>query len=348
MSKAVCYFGSYDPHYARNRIIAKGLEANGIKVYNCQASGLIFSRYLKLLRCFLKRKNHLHSIVVGFPGHYDVPLAFLLGKVFRKKVFFDIFASTYETYVLDRKVIEERSIRAKFFFALDWIGMFLCDYVLSDTKAHADFYHNLYKVRKDKFIVVYVGSDNQFFYPRKVKEETDVLFYGSYQPLQGANVIIKSASLLPKAKFKMIGEGQTREQSEKLAKKLKLKNVEFVDWLSFEKLAQEIAKSKITLGIFGSSPKASLVIPNKVYDYLATRKLVITANTKASRELLKSGVNAVLIPTGDSSALAQKIEEFMGNSPDKGKITNSGYILSRSELKPNLIVKDLIFKLDER
>ncbi|MEK9146988.1 MAG: glycosyltransferase [Patescibacteria group bacterium] len=348
MSKAVCYFGSYDPDYARNRIIVKGLKANGVKVYQCQASGLIFSRYLKLLKYFIKYKDQYHAIIVGFPGHYDVPLAFILGKLFGKKTFYDIFTSTYETYVLDREVIKKDSFRSRFFYFIDWLGLKLADYVIIDTLAHGRFYDKLYGLNSKKQILIYVGSDIDYFYPRKLKEETDVLFYGSYQPLQGADVIIKTASLLPNVKFKMIGKGQTRANCEALAKKLRLANVEFINWLPLEKLAQEISKSKVALGIFGSSIKTSLVIPNKIYDYLAMGKLVITANTQASKELLKSGINAVLIPTGDFSVLAGEIDELLRNSALRQKIADNGYVLLRSELKPNLVIRDLISKIDER
>lgn len=346
MSKAVCYFGSYDPDYARNRIIVKGLKANGVKVYQCQASGLIFSRYLKLLKYFIKYKDQCHAIIVGFPGHYDVPLAFILGKLFAKKTFYDVFASTYETYVLDREVIKKDSLRSRFFYFIDWFGLKLADYVIIDTLAHGKFYSKLYGLSSEKQILVYVGSDTDYFFPRKVKEETDVLFYGSYQPLQGAEVIIKAASLLPKIKFKMIGEGQTRKYCEDLAKKLKLKNVEFVDWLSLEKLAKEISKAKITLGVFGVSPKANIVIPNKVYDYLASSKAVITGNTDAARELLENYKNAVLVPMGNYLVLAKEISELI-IAKKRQNIAENAHKLFIDKFKPALIVKRLVFKINE-
>ena len=348
MSKGVYYFGSYDPDYARNRIIVKGLKANGVKAYQCQASGLIFSRYLKLLKYFIKYKDQCHATIVGFPGHYDVPLAFLLSKIFRKKVFFDIFASTYETYVLDREVVSKNSLRAKFFYFIDWLGLKLADYVIIDTIAHGKFYSQFYGLNPQKQIVVYVGSDNNYFYPRKVKEETDVLFYGSYQPLQGVDVIIKTASNLPKVKFKLIGEGQTRKVAEELSRKLNLKNVEFINWLPLIKLAEEIAKAKIILGIFGTTKKATVVIPNKVYDSLSSRKAVITADTSAAREILTDGINAVLVRPDNPNILADSIKKLLKDTTMRNRLAKNAYKLSRINLTPRQIVKDLLVLIDEK
>lgn len=347
MFRGICYFGSYDPNYARNKIIKIGFEHHGFKVYECQAQGLFITRYFKLTKYFLKNHQNFEAIIVGFPGHMDIPLASALGKIFRKKVFFDVFASTYETYVIDRAVIKKNSASSKFFYFIDWLGLHLADYVIVDTNAHAGFYHKLYGFGIKKQIIVYVGSDSQIFRPRKVKQDTDVLFYGSYQPLQGVETIIKAASKLPKVNFKLIGEGQTKKPAQELSKKLNLENVEFLDWLPLEKLAIEIAKSKITLGIFGSSPKTEVVIPNKVYDSLATGKPVITENTRAARELLINEFNAVLIPAQDASALAQKIDKLLKNPNLRQKIARNGYDFFVAKLKANSVVKNLILRIDE-
>lgn len=347
MRNSVCYFGSYDPKYARNRIIKKGLIVNKIQVFEVTSSGLLPTRYLNLTLQFLKHKNQVNSIIVGFPGHYDVPLAYVLGKIFSKKVIYDIFASTYETYVLDRKVVRKNSFRSKFFYSLDWLGLKLADHVVIDTLAHGKFYSKLYGLNPTKQILIYVGSDADYFYPRKVKEETDVLFYGSYQPLQGVDVIIKAASTLPKIKFKMIGEGQTKKSIEGLARKLNLKNVRFVNWLSIEELAQEIAKAKITLGIFGNTQKANVVIPNKVYDYLASKKCVITKDTEAVREVLTANVNAMLVK-GEHNDLTEAIRGLVNNSEKRFKVAQAGYEFSDKKFRPEVLVTGLVKAISQK
>src|SRR3989344_5020157 len=342
MHNGICYFGSYDSEYARNRISKKGLRANGFQIYECNSQGIVFRRYWNLARVFLRSAHKLNCIIVGFPGYFDIPLAFILGKIFGKKVFYDIFTSTYETYVLDRKVVGKISLRAKFYYFVDWLGLRLADFVIVDTLAHGRFYGKTYGLNPKKQVLVYVGSDPDYFHPRKVREETDVLFYGSYQPLQGAEVIIKVASKLPNIKFKMIGDVLSRRSIEDLAKKLNLKNVEFVNWLSLEKLAAEIAKAKISLGIFGKSEKANVVIPNKVYDALATKKAVISASTEAMAEIFNSNHGSIILVDKDNpQKLAQKLEDLLGDSAARRKYAINGYKLYKRMFTPEKVVKNL-------
>lgn len=342
MRNSVCYFGSYDPTYARNRIIKKGLISKRIKVLECRASGIVWKRYFKLFKCFMKRKNNFQVIIVGFPGHYDVPLAFLLGKIFKKKVLFDVFASTYETYVLDRKVIKSKSLRAKFFFILDWIGMRLADILIVDTKTHADFYSNLYKIKEQKQIVVYVGSDNDYFYPRKLKTETDVLFYGSYQPLQGVEYIVQAASMIPNVKFRLVGQGQQKKKVENLSQDLKLNNIEFLDWIQLKNLAQQMSKAKIILGVFGKGIKAQIVIPNKVYDAIASKKALITSDTAATREVFSNNINVFLVPSANAHKLATAIKQILQNNKQRNSLENAAFDLYKKNYQPDKIVRNLI------
>jgi glycosyltransferase involved in cell wall biosynthesis len=165
--------------------------------------------------------------------------------------------------------------------------------------------------------------------------------------LQGVDVIIKAAAKISKINFRLIGNGKTRKQSEDLAKSLRLRNIEFIDWISLHKLAVELNKSKIILGIFGRGIKAQSVIPNKVYDALATRKPIISSDTQAARELLNDS-NAILIEPDDGLVLAQAIMNLMGNEPKMQKMAQNGYKLFAKRLKPDKVVKNVISKINEK
>jgi glycosyltransferase involved in cell wall biosynthesis len=341
-SKDICYFGSYDPAYSRNKVIIRGLELNNRDVYQCSFSGPFFSRQFELISRFLKVHKSVTSIIVGFPGHYDLPMAFLLGKIFGKRVIFDIFASKYETYVLDKKIISKYSPAACFFYLIDRLDVLLADYISIDTKSHGEFYKRLYKLSKNKMVLVYVGTDNRVFHPKNSKETNDVLFYGSYQPLQGVDVIIAAAKLLPLVRFKLIGRGQTKDMAKLTVRKEKIKNIEFVDWLPIEKLATEISKAKVVLGIFGSSEKAKVVIPNKVYDGLACQKAIITLETSAETELLQNGKNCVFIKRADPQELKSAIEKLLNNSKYREGIAKFGYSFYINNLTPEKVIENLL------
>ena len=68
-----------------------------------------------------------------------------------------------------------------------------------------------------------------------------------------------------------------------------------------------MARSDLCLGIFGTSPKARRVIPNKIFDALACARAVLTGDTPAVRELLRPGNDVWVCPPGDPDPLADAI-----------------------------------------
>jgi glycosyltransferase involved in cell wall biosynthesis len=89
-------------------------------------------------------------------------------------------------------------------------------------------------------------------------------------------------------------------------------------------LKNEIIKSDLCLGIFGDTPKTSLVIPNKVYEALAMRKPVITADTAAIRELFNDD-NMFLVKTADPKSLAEGIMRLRNDQALRRKIAQNGF-----------------------
>jgi glycosyltransferase involved in cell wall biosynthesis len=81
-------------------------------------------------------------------------------------------------------------------------------------------------------------------------------------------------------------------------------NVEHVPWVAYDQLPHELHRASCALGIFGTSPKAARVIPNKAFQALACGTPLLTADTPAARELLRDGESALLVPPGDPEALA--------------------------------------------
>lgn len=344
----VCFFGSYAPNYSRNRNLIKGLSKNRIKAFECRAEGQLIFRYPSLILKFLRHRHQVKHILVGFPGHYDIFLAFVLGKIFKKKVIYDIFASLYETYALDRKIVRKESLRAKFYFFIDWFGLKLADLVLVDANAHKKMYSKLYKLNPNKALTIYIGSDDSFFYPQKTNEDIDVLYQGSYQPLNGTEYIIQAAKLLPKVSFYMIGKGHDRPKTEKLARKMKLSNVKFIDWVEYGELNNYINRSKVLLGTLGKGEKANSTIPNKLYDAFACRKAIITGRTAAGHEILVDQKNCLLVESGEPKELATSIKKLLNDTKLRMKISINAYQDFHHRFAPSPMVQDLIQYLKQK
>lgn len=285
----VCYFGTYNSEYSRNRILINGLRENRVEVLECRSAKKGIFKYFDLIKKHRIIKNNYDVMIVGFPGQQAMILAKFLT---RKPIVFDVFVSIYDSMVFDRKLVKRLSFKSLYYWCLDKVSMELADLILFDTYEHIKYATKEFNISINKFVRIFVGADIDIFYPKNgLTQNGDffkVLFFGMYIPLQGVKYIIEAAKLLEKEKdviFEIIGDGQEKENAIKLAEILGVKNVIFTKSLPIEELADKIEMADVCLGIFGDTEKTKRVIPNKVYECLAMKKPVITADTLAEREL---------------------------------------------------------------
>ena len=349
----VCYFGSYDPNYARNKIIRKGLIKNGIKVIEHNvAMKSIFIRYLKLIEKEIHNEKY-DIIIVGERGNSLVPLAKILSKLKRVPLIFDPFISLYDTSVFDRKVVKEDSIRATILYLLDKIPLHLSDLVLTDTKQHAEYFHREFDVDRSKMRTIYIGADLDIFQPLELtttnEEAFKVVFHGSFIPLQGITYVSETAKILEREniQFDLIGSGQTYYECSQQAKKLNVKNVKFHGWKSYEEIVSYIGKADICLGIFGDTNKAKRVIPNKVYEVIAMKKALITADTPAIKEVFTNKKNVLLCKSANAQSLADAILELKDDEDLRKKIAEKGYNLFTERFTTDVIGRDVKNVIEE-
>jgi glycosyltransferase involved in cell wall biosynthesis len=185
----------------------------------------------------------------------------------------------------------------------------------------ADYFSQVLGVAPDRLAVVYVGSEAALFKPapsppRSAGGTLEVLFYGSFIPLliplQGAQLVIEPARLYegPPVRWTLLGNGPLRALCEKQAHDLP--NVDFEEWLPYAALPDRISQAHILLGIFGTTPKAGRVIPNKVYQSLACGRVVVTRLSGAYPEKLVKAENSGMLWTkaGDAQSLADCIADL--------------------------------------
>ena len=229
----------------------------------------------------------------------------------------------------------------------------MADKVLLDTNEHIDYFINKFKVKKNKFIRVLVGSDGDIIKENLKNEHLDrdyflIHFHGTFIPLQGVEYIIKAAKLLEREniKFNIIGKGQTYKKIIKLKDDLNLNNINFIDSVPYERLGEYIAKADICLGIFGNTKKAIRVIPNKIYEYMVVGRPFVTAKTRGVEEILIDGENVLFCNIADEKDLADKILKLKNDKELRDKIAKNANKLFNEKLTPKILVKKLITELN--
>lgn len=341
----VLYFGSYNPEYPRNRILIDGLRQNGVEVVElCERSRW----YRKFFSLYKQHRQYRHSydvMVVGFPGFVVMPLARLIST---GPVVFDAFLSYYDSHVFDRQVCSPRSFKALYYYLLDWVSCRLADKVLLDTNEHISYFVETFYLPRDKFVRIYVGAHDAFFKPGTVektaRKEHEVLFWGWMIPLHGISYIMQAAALLKESNihFTIVGSGPEKAKAVSIKNEHALNNVSLIDGVEQEELLPYIHRADVCLGIFGDTPKTLRVIPNKVYEALACKKALITADTPAARELLVDNKHCLFARVADSGDLAQKITVLISDSTSREKLAEEGHRLYTEHLTPQKVSRELI------
>lgn len=249
----------------------------------------------------------------------------------RNKIVNDFFISNYDTYVNDRKKISKYNPRAWWKFFQDWLNFKFSKYLIADTKKHFNYWEKLFGKFHGKYFILPVLADKNIYYPsinKNPNKTVEILFYGSFIPLHGIDIILNAFKIIEnkkiKFKAKIIGNGQTYQIMKKLFNELSLKQVTMNGNFIDEKLlANEIRTTDIVLGIFGNSTKALSVIPNKVYQALACKKPIITMKSDAIDEFFNK--EDIVQCENTPNELAKELILLIKNQKIREQISTNGY-----------------------
>ncbi|MFH1084401.1 MAG: glycosyltransferase [Chloroflexota bacterium] len=365
MLMKVCYLGTYDADYVRNRVIIAGLRSQGVEVVECHAAlwrgtddkvwatrqgllnpGLwwrVLRAYGRLLRLY-RRVGRYDVLVVGYAGHMDMFLARLLTWLRRKPLVFDVFLSWHETVVHDRQLLRPHSLLAALLYGVEKVACLLADRLLLDTEAHISYFMAKYGLSRERFRCIRVGAEEDLFTPvpaEPAQEPFTVTYFGKFIPLHGMEHVIRAAGALQGdagIRFDLIGGGQTYDEMRALARALRIENITWgPGWLDPVALHRRIGRADVFLGIFGASPKALRVIPTKAYVALAMGKPLVTSDSAAAREVLTAGENALLVAPGDPQAIAAAILALKRDPTLRQRIAQGGRHLYLSQLSTHHI-----------
>lgn len=346
----ICYFGNYDPDYSRNKILIRGLKANGAAVLQCNDRSPGLKKYLNLIKAHRSLAGKYDAMVIGYSVQGGRFLVMLARVLTRKPIVWDALFSLYDNWIFDRKLASPHSLKAFYYWFLDWICCQAADLVILDTDANIDYFIKTFRVKRDKFARILVGADDEVLKPKDIKKgnsEFIVEFHGHYIPVQGAENIILAANILrnENIKFYLIGKGQEYKKIEQMVKETALANVILIPTVPFVELAVYLEKADVAMGLLGDVPRVNRAIPNKVYEAAASQRASISADTDAIKEVFKDRESILLCRPGDPKDLAEKIMELKNNPELKEKISRNAYLAfqkaARSELLGNIFLEKI-------
>jgi len=314
------FVGKTNFQYNRDLILLNGLKRReDISVEVFQIKKRNWSTFKDIKRL----SREVDFVVVPSFRHKDVAFVKLASKA---PVVFDPLISKYMTRVLDYGV----KWKGPHKYLVDWLAFYWPDILIWDTKAHQDYLQEKYGLKKP-MAPIYIGVDTSLFYhiPKSTNGKTIIGFYGSFNPLQGIDKIVKAAHLLrgdTSIQFKIIGSGSTYKEVRKLSDELQITNIDFLPNVPYEELNAVINEFDICLGVFGDSYKTDVVIPNKIYHYAAAKKCIITKDTIGIKELFQNDENICLVGNSPNE-ISKAILSLSQNKKQRQKMASSAYAL---------------------
>lgn len=347
------YFGTYERDYPRNAQVISCLRGAGVEVVEHHvpvwegqehkfAPGVGSAARLARAELKLMRRPSVDFdvLVVGYPGHLDMRAARRAAQ--GRPVVFNPLVSLEDTIVGDRALVSPSSVKARAIRRIDRSAFRAADLVVADTETHARYFTDRFGLRSERVAVCYVGAEDRLFTPGQPAGDSGfhALFVGKLIPLHGLETILEAAALCPDVEFKIVGTGQLEST---LASRPK--NVRWEPWVEYEQLPYLYRSAGCALGIFGTSDKATRVIPNKAFQAIACGAPLVTADTPAARELLEDGRNALLVPAGKPDALAAAVTQLAADQSLRASIGSAGratYEIHASERVLGLRWRDLL------
>ena len=340
----VLYFGTYERRYPRNAQVISALRGAGVEVIERHepvwegqeekwslGPGAAVRLVLAELRLLARRGPRTDAVIVGYPGHLDLLAARRAAR--GAPVVFNPLVSLADTLVEDRGRFRHGSLAERALRTIDRRALRSADVVVADTDAHAEFLAGLAGLPRDRFEVCFVGAEERVFQPGWDPEEPfTALFVGKLIPLHGLETILEAARLAPDLRLRIVGSGQLDPL---LAGRPA--NVEWVAWVDYERLPEELNRASCALGIFGTSDKAQRVIPNKAFQALACATPLVTADTPAARELLVDGESALLVPPGDPEALAGALHRLAAEPELAQRLGAAGHAVYRERASEEVL-----------
>jgi glycosyltransferase involved in cell wall biosynthesis len=343
----VVVFGTYDVgRHPRVQVLIEGLRAQGVQVSECNAPittatservaalrrpiaalrfGVAILRSWNRLRQTARHMTQPDVVIVGYMGHFDVHLARRLWP--SAHIVLDHLISAAET-------ARDRGSSGHLLLC-DQRATKTADLVLVDTEEHLSLAQG-----RPALVVPVAAPGGWFREPSaRVGSSLRVVFYAMFSPLQGAPIVGEAIRLLDgeSVDFTVIGAGQEYESTRRAA--AGNRRVNWVDWVEPEKLPAVVAEHDVCLGIFGVTPKAKRVVPNKVFQGAAAGCCVITSDTTPQRRIL--GEAALFVPPGDPSALASLLRRLSESPEQTLEMRRLAFEWSSGRFRPASAVEDL-------
>lgn len=208
-----------------------------------------------------------------------------------------------------------KCIKDSFYKSLATASVFRAHKLFGLYKKNVNIYITPTKFLRRKLIEFGYEKEKVIFIPHFILPDSDnrvtskkkfVLFFGRLDEHKGVTLLLEAASNLPEIDFKIAGQGPKENDYKKKASSMDLKNIEFLGFLSKEKMFSAIAESYFVVvpsiwnEVFGLS----------ILEAFSKGKAVVASKAGGIPEIVQDGENGLLFKPGNIEEFVDKIQKL--------------------------------------
>jgi glycosyltransferase involved in cell wall biosynthesis len=297
------HYSSTEPH----KVIAVSAKNKPLKIFK-SVTGI-----LKLCHWINKTPPQLIYAVNPIPG--------LIAAVFKKFKSIEYIYETLEIFCgLDYFPYSKKYRPIWYFLEKMTINNSLKSFTTDEFRVK--FLRRLLKVKKEKITYTYNTNSQAHILPEQAKSQPTILSYcGGVYPGREIDKIIRAFSLLktstPNIRLIIAGGGNALYIQElmQLSSDLEIAScVDFTGSISNSQLKKIMSESKITFAFYKrDSLNNRLNSPNKIFDAIFCRTLLLTTNSPLSRKIIQLNNIGKLIKETSATEISKKCHELLNN-----------------------------------
>ena len=266
------------------------------------------------------------DVVIGSSWHFLAVLAAYLVARYHKAKFIMEVRDLWPQTLIDLGVLGESHPIVKILQALERFFYRKADRIIT-LLPKAGEYIAAQGIDINKVVWIPNGVDLTRFQVKFQKKLVNdryfkVMYTGSHGKANALDILLKAAKIIQDCgyddiKFILIGSGPEKSKLIELAKKLKLKNVEFRDPVKKTEISRVLSEADVTVFILRNLPLYKYGISlNKLFDYLALGKPIILAGNPVNNPVKESNCG-LTVPPEDPKALAEAIIKIYKMPPEE-------------------------------
>lgn len=287
-------------------------------------SGYLISRFKKAPMVFEIRDLWPESAIdTGvLTNKWVIKMAYAVEKfIYKKARLINVLTPAFYSTLRDKKNIKE----SKLIMIPNAADFSLSEEIVSSfDRTEFRKQHDL----DGHFVITYVGAHGVANHLEQVLE--------AGKALEDTNVL-----------FLLIGQGMEKARLMKLAEKMAVKNVRFIDSVPKKEVFKYILASEMGASVLKRVDTFKTVYSNKTFDYFSCKKPILMAIDGVSRELVETAKAGTYVEPENTSEYNRIIREYLNNPNRLDEEGVNGYQYAKQNFDREVLAHQYLDKIKQ-